>query len=95
MPAIFQFFVSLFAPESPRWLIYKDRPDEAFDMLDKYYANGDRTSALVRFEFLEIQATLDEEKRKYSLDTLLVVSVVGVDWYKLVPKDGSWPPAPV
>lgn len=31
-------------------------------MLAKYHANGDRTSRLVRFEFLEIQATLEEEK---------------------------------
>ncbi|WPG99114.1 general substrate transporter [Acrodontium crateriforme] len=62
VPAGFQMVVSLFAPESPRWLISKDRSEEALEMLAKYHANGDRTSRLVRFEMLEIQATLEEEK---------------------------------
>lgn len=63
VPAILQFFLSIWVPESPRWLMYKDRPDEAMAVLSAYHSCGDVDSRLVRFEFLEIQATLEEEKK--------------------------------
>lgn len=62
IPSLLQLVLSLFAPESPRWLVFKDRHEEAINMLAKYHASGDRDSRLVRFELLEIQATLEEEK---------------------------------
>jgi len=47
-----------FIPESPRWLIAKDRNDEALHILAKYHANGDVDNATVQFEFAEIKETL-------------------------------------
>ncbi|CAK7205120.1 hypothetical protein SEUCBS139899_007885 [Sporothrix eucalyptigena] len=61
-PALLQFVLSFFVPESPRWLVYKDRTEEAIQVLTKYHANGEPNTRLVRFEMLEIQATLEEEK---------------------------------
>jgi hypothetical protein len=45
-------------PESPRWLISKDRADEALTMLGKYHANGNIDDAVVQFEYLEIKETI-------------------------------------
>lgn len=60
--SIVQAVLSLFAPESPRWLIYNGRKKEALAILAKYHADGDTNSRLVRFEMAEITATLEVER---------------------------------
>jgi hypothetical protein len=50
-----------FLPESPRYLISKDRDDEAFDILVKYHAEGDRNSVFVRAEMAQIKTTIKIE----------------------------------
>lgn len=50
-----------FAPESPRWLIHKDKREEALDILAKYHANGD-VDELVQQELIEIVSDIQREK---------------------------------
>jgi MFS family permease len=61
-----QFFCLFFTPESPRWLIGKNRIEEARAVLVKYHAGGQEDSPLVEFELSEITNHLlvDQEVAK-------------------------------
>lgn len=50
-----------FVPESPRFLISRDRHEEALEILIKYHAEGDRDSPLVAAEFHQIRETIRME----------------------------------
>lgn len=50
-----------FLPESPRYLISKDRHDEAQAILVKYHAEGDSNSLIVRAEIAQIEKTIKLE----------------------------------
>lgn len=54
-------------------MIYKDRPEEAFAILAKYHAEGDRSDPMVMAEFVEIRETirLEVENSKHSWSELL------------------------
>lgn len=60
-PAI-ELILALLCPESPRWLIAHGKQDEAFEVLTKYHAGGDRESPFVKFEMAEITAAIEKEK---------------------------------
>jgi hypothetical protein len=49
-------------PEFNRWLIAKGRRDDAFEILVKYHAEGDRDSEFVKAEFAQIESTLKIEQ---------------------------------
>lgn len=49
-------------PESPRFLVAKDRQDEALQILAKYHANGNVDHPTVQFEFREIRDTIKAEQ---------------------------------
>ncbi|KAJ5174041.1 MFS sugar transporter [Penicillium coprophilum] len=70
-PAMIQISTVMFLPESPRYLISKDRYDEAFDILTKYHAEGDRGSVIVKAEIAQIEHTIKielEESKQSWLD---------------------------
>jgi sugar porter (SP) family MFS transporter len=58
IPSVIQLCFLWFIPESPRFLISKERNEEALQMLGKYHANGDINNATVQFEYAEIKETL-------------------------------------
>ena len=64
LPSMLQLTFIWWVPESPRFLISRDRGDEAFEILAKYHAEGDRNSALVHAEFEEISKTVQFELEK-------------------------------
>jgi sugar porter (SP) family MFS transporter len=62
-PATVMFMTIWFTPESPRWLISRDRHEEALEILAKFHANGNKDDDLVQYEFTEIKETLAIERR--------------------------------
>ncbi|KAF1846445.1 major myo-inositol transporter iolT [Cucurbitaria berberidis CBS 394.84] len=60
-PSILQICTVYLLPESPRWLVSKDRDDEAFAVLVKYHAEGDANSVLVQAEMAQIRSTIKLE----------------------------------
>lgn len=57
-PSIFQLCGVWWIPESPRFLVSKDKPDQAFDVLVKHHGGGNSNNATVQFEFREIKETI-------------------------------------
>ncbi|KAL4897322.1 general substrate transporter, partial [Aspergillus ambiguus] len=68
-PAMVQIVTVMFLPESPRYLISKDRYDDAYEILTKYHAEGDRESVVVKAELAQIERTikieLEESKQSW------------------------------
>lgn len=60
-PSFVQLFLIWFLPESPRYLISKERDAEALEVMIKYHANGDRDSEWLRFEFAEVRSSITLE----------------------------------
>ena len=72
LPSFIQIAFIYWVPESPRFLIAKDRNEEALAILAKYHANGDVNNATVQFEYREIRETIrleiDSKKNSSYLD---------------------------
>ncbi|KAF4780631.1 major myo-inositol transporter iolT [Colletotrichum scovillei] len=62
VPSGCQIVFMPFCPESPRWLISKDRGDEAFAILSKYHSEGENGEEFVRLEYAQIISTIQQEK---------------------------------
>ncbi|RDW64300.1 uncharacterized protein DSM5745_09711 [Aspergillus mulundensis] len=52
----------LLTPESPRWLVSRDRVEDARKVLAELHANGDLTAPLVTYEVQEIREAIAAEK---------------------------------
>lgn len=57
-PSVIQLAFIFWVPESPRFLIAKDKHEQALNTLAKYHANGDVNNATVQFEYQEIKETI-------------------------------------
>jgi len=57
-PSLLQLTFVFFVPESPRWLITKDRAAEAQAILAKYHGETDRGAEFVAAEFAQMQTTI-------------------------------------
>lgn len=58
---LFQLTGLFFVPESPRWLVAKNRKADALAMLTRYHANGDPADKLVRDEYDQICSSISAE----------------------------------
>lgn len=58
VPSIIQLCGVWWIPESPRFLVSKDKPDEALAVLAKHHGGGDTQNATVQFQFREIKETI-------------------------------------
>lgn len=77
VPAVMQVILIMFLPESPRWLVYKDRAEEALAILTKYHGNGNPEDELVQAEYFEIVETLRLEKEGRSQGLKLFFATKG------------------
>ncbi|KAH5183599.1 hypothetical protein HBH68_172220 [Parastagonospora nodorum] len=60
-PSVIQILFAFTVPESPRWLVSKDRSEEALEILIKYHAEGDASNELPHIEMAEIRKALELE----------------------------------
>jgi hypothetical protein len=51
-----------FVPESPRWLVYQERVEEATKVLALTYANGNESDPIVQAQLQQIVDTIEYEK---------------------------------
>ncbi|RYP69202.1 hypothetical protein DL770_008300 [Monosporascus sp. CRB-9-2] len=77
-PSLFQVGLIFFVPESPRWLITKDRSDEAFDILATYHAEGDRESEFVKAEFAQMKTTIELEMQLSNVSWIDLFKTAGM-----------------
>ncbi|KAK4097740.1 MFS general substrate transporter [Parathielavia hyrcaniae] len=62
VPSLIQLCGIWWIPESPRYLVNKERHQEALHILTKWHAGGDPHNATVQFEFREIRETIRIQK---------------------------------
>ncbi|EWZ38810.1 hypothetical protein FOCG_05200 [Fusarium oxysporum f. sp. radicis-lycopersici 26381] len=53
--------VTVYCPESPRWLIKNGREEQALKVLATLHANGNESDALVQFEMDQIKTAIEQE----------------------------------
>jgi len=77
-PSILQIATVFLLPESPRFLISKDKSEEAAAILVKYHAEGDASSPLVQAEIVQIRETIKAEMEASKQSWLDLVRSAGM-----------------
>ncbi|KAF5650823.1 general substrate transporter [Fusarium tjaetaba] len=77
-PSLVQMALIFFIPESPRWLISKDRSEEAYGILAKYHAEGNRDSNFVKAEFAHMQTIIQLEMEHSSKSHMDLIRTAGM-----------------
>lgn len=77
-PSLLQIIFVFMLPESPRWLISRDRHEEAQAILVRYHAEGDEDSILVKAEVAQIRSTIKIEMDNSKQSWLNMVSTKGM-----------------
>lgn len=62
VPSIIQLCGIWWVPESPRFLLNKDRSEQALETLAKHHAGGDVNNATVQFQYREIKQTIQADR---------------------------------
>ncbi|KAI0486509.1 general substrate transporter [Xylaria cf. heliscus] len=61
LPSVIQIIFIWWVPESPRYLMAKDKHEKALNILARYHGNGDANNPTVQFEYREIKETIKLE----------------------------------
>ncbi|PNP75756.1 hypothetical protein FNYG_10834 [Fusarium nygamai] len=78
VPSLIQISTVFFLPESPRFLVSKDREEEAAQVLIKYHAEGDASSQLVQAEIVQIRETIKAEMEASKQSWFEVIRTAGM-----------------
>jgi len=77
-PSLLQIVTVFLLPESPRFLISRDRDEEARAVLVKYHAEGDANSILVQAEMAQIRETIRTEMEVSKQSWMELLSTYGM-----------------
>lgn len=78
VPSLMQMAFVFFLPDSPRWLVSRDRSEEAFAILVKYHGEDDADSEFVKAEFAQVQATIQLEKSSGTTTWVNLIQTAGM-----------------
>ncbi|TPX06759.1 uncharacterized protein E0L32_002255 [Thyridium curvatum] len=77
-PSLLQICTVFLIPESPRWLVSRDREEEAYNILVKYHAEGDAANPIVHAEMAQIRSTVKLEMENAKMSWMDMVRTAGM-----------------
>ncbi len=84
LPSVIQIIFIWWIPESPRYLMAKDKHEKALDILARYHGNGNANDPTVQFEYREIKETIKMEMEAKSNSSYLDFFKTKGNRYRLI-----------